>query len=149
MRSNVRLLFIYYEYLFYVYFDNEWNIMDTKKWNGILFVILMYSFIIFYRKRYIENLLEIFLQISTKNKDIRAVFRNGRIEIEPCLITNKKENPSNRNQSHEITTYLDSLVSAFRRSFRRFERGEERIHGGWNRMKIASKKPIAFHRISR
>lgn len=94
MRSNVRLLFIYYEYLFYVYFDNEWNIMDTKKWNGILFVILMYSFIIFYRKRYIENLLEIFLQISTKNKDIRAVFRNGRIEIETCLITNKKENPS-------------------------------------------------------
>lgn len=98
MRSNVRLLFIYYEYLFYVYFDNEWNIMDTKKWNGILFVILMYSFIIFYRKRYIENLLEIFLQISMKNKDIRAVFRNGRIEIETCLITNKKENPSNRNQ---------------------------------------------------
>lgn len=94
MRSNVRLLFIYYEYLFYVYFGNEWNIMDTKKWNGILFVILMYSFIIFYRKRYIENLLEIFLQISTKNKDIRAVFRNGRIEIETCLITNKKENPS-------------------------------------------------------
>lgn len=94
MRSNVRLLFIYYEYLFYVYFDNEWNIMDTKKWNGILFVILMYSFIIFYWKRYIENLLEIFLQISMKNKDIRAVFRNGRIEIETCLITNKKENPS-------------------------------------------------------